>query len=220
MSHRALTIGTQRFATQQELKSYVRSLFEGQGDSFIANQDTHHFLMLLLPRHCKYSQKILGGIKAFQLDKKVTQKATWFECTIIRPDGSMASLSINALITAGRARSPLLDNLEAMRVAIMPCTMAFKFNSNQQCAKCSSFEYTEVDHCGGVEFREIAQRFIDQHGLCTDIGKINSKWGFMDLEYTDKWIKFHNELATLLCKTCHAKKTAATRTSKKRKMDN
>jgi hypothetical protein len=209
MSRRSITIGEQTFKNQAELRAHIRKLFEShKQDVFTANQETHDFIMQLLPRHHMYASKISGGINHFRIERGRNSRSDWFDTIIVRPDNSEATLSMEACIVAGQKRPLTVDTKAAMRAAIVPDVIAFRDASNQQCATCKAKAY-EVDHCGSKEFNQLAQDFINENGLCNDIGRTNTKWGFINTDYANKWIAFHREHATLqmLCRRCHSKKT-------------
>jgi hypothetical protein len=199
MTHRSITIGSQTFPSQAALKTHIDSLFDAhQQDAFVANAETHQFLMNLLPRHQNFARKFKHGVTSFKVIKSKQYKNSRYETYLIRADGSQAPLSLHACIAAGKPRTKTLDNLSAMANTIEPQL------TSSTCESCHCEEHTMPMY--KTSFRQVANDFMDMHGMC-EVGRINTRWGFGDMDYAAKWAAYHKEHAhvQMLCKTCSRK---------------
>jgi 5-methylcytosine-specific restriction endonuclease McrA len=203
-----IEVAGHQFRSQPALKAHIKALFLAHGkSSFDANAATHAFLLELFKRHPRYQEKIVKGVKRFRVTKITKHNGVHFETVVVRDDGSLSNLSINTCITK-KEKQPLPECLDAMRATVNPTTRTFRESSSGKCAVCGK-PGDEVDHCGDKEFRVLAQEYIDDHGVCAEIGRVDGRIGFTNVAYREGWKEHHDNHAQLqlLCNACHVAKT-------------
>jgi hypothetical protein len=203
-----IEVAGQQFWSQPALKAHIKALFLAHGkSSFDANAATHAFLLELFKRHPRYQEKIVKGVKRFQVTKITKPNGVHFETVVVRDDGSLSNFGIDTCVTK-QEKDPVKKCLEAMRATVNSTTRTFRESSSGKCAMCGK-PGTDVDHCGPKEFSELAQEFMNDHGVCTELGRVDGRIGFTNVAYRTQWKEHHDKHAQfqLLCHPCHAMKT-------------
>lgn len=111
-----------------------------------------------------------------------------------------------------RGKKPNAHLQQALRIAINPCTKAFKETvKDQNCAHCGSDDYLQVDHVD-PPFQAILEAFIEhKDGRIELKNEVNGiGWEMADMDVEAEWVAFHASRAKyqILCRSCNASKGA------------
>ena len=124
-------------------------------------------------------------------------------------DGRYDTISVASCVS-GRGWTPLRTIAVSMRHEVHEQRTEY-LDANPVCCACGNYFNLEVDHTGGMEFKDLRDAFVKEHGITDKHFHKNADGNpaFIDRELASLWRTYHLENAKLqtLCKTCHKAKT-------------
>ena len=217
MTRKPISFLNIEFKTQGEFEKYVKKIiYEDIGicnDIKNTYSDKYYILIKILERHPDFNSKSENMCNIKIMYDTLNKKA--LKILIVKKDGSNIDISWRCAIS-GKNKSKKQNLMSAMRSSIDQQIKQFrKEHNNESCQICGNIERLQVDHNDekNSAFDELVSNFIREN---KDI-KIPDK--FVELKddthrnrfleedtlFKDKWLKYHNEHASLrmLCHNCN-----------------
>jgi hypothetical protein len=217
MPRKPVTFLNTEYKTQGEFEKYVKKIiYEDIGicnDVKNAYPDKYNILIKILERHPDFNSKTENMCNIKIMYDTLNKKA--LKILIVKNDGNNDDISWRCAITA-KHKSKKHELMSAMRSSIDSQIKQFKkAHYNDGCQICDNNERLDVDHndIKNSAFDELVLNFIKKNNdieIPDKFGELNDdthrrRFLEKDTDFKDKWLKYHNEHASLrmLCHTCN-----------------
>lgn len=191
------------FSTKIALTKYIKNTVLPD----LSSQQS--FLLKLMERHPNYPDKFKPGISYFSVRRHFKD----VQLLVHLSDGRVIDVSWKKCVS-GKDSSILSQVSQAMRSSIVQSILTYSKSADKKCELCGNIvSLFEIDHAG-IKFSEIRDKFLESNIItlddlsCSDFMRSTTNpWNIKNLVLKNKWIEFHNQLATLriLCVFCHKK---------------
>lgn len=202
------TIGDTVYNTKSEAEKHIQSILYKYKPNQSLDFEDKQLIEHLIFNHPNAEDKIGPGIKEIQVQVNPVHRNT-MNFVIVRVNGTETDFSFKKCLKKPTQKSYFL---QASRRAVQPDIHAFKqafFAMNKGPTLCSVLgapltrENAHVDHIPPATFENIILSFIKEHRI--DINTIefvppmDNEYGreFLDKEFEQKWVDYHNEKAQL-----------------------
>ena len=195
------------FKTQKELKGYVKECINEIGECYSIKEshpDKWDLFIYLFERHYNYPEKFHG-----LTDIKIKHNPIFknqLETIIVKANGEEDDVSVLNKCITGKPQNNLCI---AMRNAILPQILTFKYNNPQQCVLCQNTSTIHIDHFE-PQFEDLKADFLsawkDELPDKFRQNECHSKvFEPSDIQFENKWFDYHLKNASLrvLCSNCN-----------------
>ena len=217
MPRKPVTFLNAEYKTQGEFEKYVKKIiYEDIGicnDVKNAYPDKYYILIKILERHPDFNSKTENMCNIKIMYDTLNKKA--LKTLIVKNDGNNIDISWRCAISA-KHKSKKHELMSAMRSSIDSQIKQFKKDHyNDGCQICGNIERLDVDHndTKNSAFDELVSNFIKKNNdleIPDKFGELNDdthrrRFLEKDTDFKDKWLKYHNEHASLrmLCHHCN-----------------
>jgi 5-methylcytosine-specific restriction endonuclease McrA len=204
-----ISINNIEFKTKKSAESHIRTIIYDLGEMIIT-KDNDEFILFCDLVSFKYSKTPTK----FELFKTELSKTTLHLKVYFDDDEK------NNIITSWKdcaRRTHTTDSIakqlnDAMRYAIFPDCLKFKYGKDSICAECKSTDNIQTDHL--IPFSKLKNDFLftqKEHPILFDSEPSVCQTVFKssDIEFSNRWVEYHLKHASfqLLCRTCNIKKS-------------
>ena len=196
------------FNQTNKIKYFKNILNKGLTNSLKTERiNDYNDLIELIKLHPEYSEKSKNMIDICIKNNKLNPK--YYEFNIIKDNGLYEDISYRECIHNNRQKKDSKIK-EAMRTAIVPQILDYRYNNIMICNFCNSCQDIHIDHI--ILFKDLYNEFINNENNIPDTFDTNNynQYCFTenDKDFKNRWYNFHKNKALLrpLCKICNLKR--------------